>query len=410
MTQRLYYDNAYLTEFEGKVLECRSGEEGFWVRLDRSAFYPTSGGQPHDTGVLLGDEGEVARINDVIVEEGEVWHVANRPFLVGQTVRGRIDWARRLDHMQQHAADHMIAGTLFRRFGGVTIGLHESEEVSTIDVAMPDGATRIGDKDILEVEEEVNRQIQKDVPIRCWFPGAEELETLPLRKKPSVSDHVRIVAIGDTEMVPCGGTHPSSAGQIGLVKITGVAPARGKMRVSFLAGMRAFRDYQACHQAAHRAAALLSAGIDRLPEFVGTLRDQLKETSLELTRLKRERLLGNVPSMIERAAILPDGVRLVEGILESEGGLLRDLVSRLIEAPDVVALLGVPRDGEYAFVFGRSQGVKWDMGALMRQAAEKTGGKGGGRPDFAQGGGSETMLTEAKCLMEVQYSEVEGNQ
>ena len=144
--------------------------------------------------------------------------------------------------MQQHAADHMIAGRIWSRFGGVTIGLHESDEVSTIDVQMPDGRTHLTDEEIRAVERDVNERIQRDVPIRCWFPSAEELKILPLRKKPTVSEHVRVVAIGDDEMVACGGTHPSTAGQIGLVKIVSVAPARGKMRVGFVAGMRALID------------------------------------------------------------------------------------------------------------------------------------------------------------------------
>ena len=135
----------------------------------------------------------------------------------------------------------MIASALWRLLGGVTIGLHISHDVSTIDVAMPEGVTRISPEDIRRVEDDVNARIQRDVPVRCWFPEPEELKALPLRKPPTVSEHVRVVAIGEDEMVACGGTHPSTAGQIGLVKILGVAPARGKMRVSFLAGMRALR-------------------------------------------------------------------------------------------------------------------------------------------------------------------------
>lgn len=227
MTERMYYDHAYLTQFDAQVIGCRPHGENYDVLLDRSAFYPTSGGQPFDTG-RLGD----AEVIDVNVIDGEVWHTVTAPLTVGETVHGSIDWARRFDHMQQHAGDHMIAGALHRLMGGVTIGLHVGDEISTIDVAMPEGVTRISDEDIRRIELDVNEHIQRDVPIRCWFPDEEELKSLPLRKKPTVSEHVRIVAIGDDEMVACGGTHPSTAGQIGLVKIVSVAPARGKMRVA----------------------------------------------------------------------------------------------------------------------------------------------------------------------------------
>ena len=141
--------------------------------------------------------------------------------------------------MQQHAGDHMIAGAIHRLLGGVTIGLHVGDEVSTIDVAMPGGATHLSAGDVRRIERDVNEHIQRDVPIRCWFPAPDELRALPLRKPPTVAEHVRVVAIGDDEMVACGGTHPSSAGQLGLVKIVSATPARGKLRVAFLAGGRA---------------------------------------------------------------------------------------------------------------------------------------------------------------------------
>ena len=171
MTERLYYDDAYLTEFDATVVDCIPDGGGFRLRLDRSAFYPTSGGQPHDTGTLNG-----VHVLDVLVgEDGDVWHVTDAPLAAGESVHGRIDWPRRFDHMQQHAGDHMIASALWRHLGGVTIGLHLGEAVSTIDVAMPEGVTRIRPDDIRRVELDVNERIQRDVPIRCWFPEPEEL-------------------------------------------------------------------------------------------------------------------------------------------------------------------------------------------------------------------------------------------
>ena len=202
MTDRLYYSDAYLTEFDAVVVDCIPDGEGFRLRLDRSAFYPTSGGQPHDTGTLNG-----VHVLDVLVgDDSDVWHVTDAPLKAGESVHGRIDWPRRFDHMQQHAGDHMIASALWRLLGGVTIGLHVSGDISTIDVAMPEGVTRISPEDIRRVEMDVNERIQRDVPIRCWFPAPEELKTLPLRKPPTVSEHVRVVAIGEDEMVACGGT------------------------------------------------------------------------------------------------------------------------------------------------------------------------------------------------------------
>ena len=390
MTERLYYDNAYLTAFHAQVLEVRPKGEHFDVLLDRSAFYPTSGGQPFDTGMLGG-----AQVVDVNVEEGLVWHTVTSPLTVGETVHGRIDWPRRFDHMQQHAGDHMIAGALHRMMGGVTIGLHISEDVSTIDVAMPEGVTRISDEEIRRIELDVNEHIQRDVPIRCWFPSEEELAALPLRKKPTVSEHVRIVAIGDDEMVACGGTHPATAGQIGLVKILSVTPARGKMRVAFVAGQRALRDYFRCHEAAHRAAELLSAKVEGLADNVAALQEKLRLAEFELVRFKKEQLLAQAQQFIAEAEMLPDGTRLIARFVDADAGLGKELASKLIENAGLIVLLGAKNNGTVSYVFGRSADGTVDMGALLRDAARPLGGKGGGRPDFAQGGGCEEILAAA---------------
>ncbi|MBE5814264.1 MAG: hypothetical protein E7320_03520 [Clostridiales bacterium] len=390
MTERLYYDNAYLTAFDAVVLEVRPNGGLFDVLLDRSAFYPTSGGQPYDTGLLGG-----AAVTDVNVEDGLVWHTVSAPLTVGERVHGSIDWARRFDHMQQHAGDHMIAGALHRLMGGVTIGLHISDDVSTIDVAMPGGITRLSGEELRRIEQDVNEHIQRDVPIRCWFPEADELAGLPLRKAPTVSEHVRIVAIGDDEMVACGGTHPATAGQIGLVKILSATPARGKMRVAFVAGQRAMEDYRRCHDAAHGASALLSTTPEGLPGSVTALQERLRTAEYELNRLRQEMLLGRIPALLEAAEALPGGIRLVSGFVEADAAALKELVSRLIAGPGVIALMGAKVGSAAVYVFGRSADVEADMGKLLRESAQPLGGKGGGRPDFAQGGGCVEVLEVA---------------
>ena len=182
MTERLYYDDSYLTEFDAVVVrvELRNGRH--IAALNRSAFYPTSGGQPYDTGML-----NDVHVTDVFVDaDGEVWHELEAPLAVGETVHGRIDWARRWDHMQQHGGEHMIAGAVYALTGGMTIGLHLGAEVSSIDVQFADGSTHMDADMIAQIEDYVNERIQMDAPIRCWFPDADELASLPLRKAPTV--------------------------------------------------------------------------------------------------------------------------------------------------------------------------------------------------------------------------------
>ena len=394
MTERLYYDDAYLTEFDARVVECVPDGDGYRLRLDRSAFYPTSGGQPHDTGML-----NDARVLDVFVgEDGDVWHIADAPLVAGEAAHGKIDWPRRFDHMQQHAGDHMIASALWRLLGGVTIGLHISHDVSTIDVAMPEGVTRISSEDIRRVEADVNERIQRDVPVKCWFPEAEELKSLPLRKPPTVSEHVRIVAIGEDEMVACGGTHPSTAGQLGLVKIVGVAPARGKMRVSFLAGQRALADYQSVYDIAHTTAAQLSTSVENLAAHVAAMQEALKRAEFELNRLRRDSAVNEIQH--SDLPVTDKGVRVAARMLAGDANLIKDVASQLIKQDNMAVLLGAEVEpGRAVFVFARSQNVDIHMGQLLSRAAKPLGGKGGGRPDFAQGGGAPAILEAAKGLL-----------
>lgn len=397
MTNRLYYEQTYLREFDATVLERRQEGERALLRLDQSAFYPTSGGQPYDRGTLGGEE-----VLDVFVDEaGEVWHAvrAQTALQAGARVRGVIDWARRFDHMQQHAGEHLLAGMVFRQLGGTTIGLHLGAEDSTIDVTLPDGRTRLTQQELLALEEETNRHIQEDLPIRCWFPSAEELAALPLRKAPSVQEHVRIVAMGEVEMVACGGTHPSSTGQIGLVKLLDARPARGKLRLRFVCGMRAFRDYCQVRACAQQAAGLLSTGLERLPEAVRGLKEETAALHRELAELRREQMRERARELARQAQCLPGDVHLVAASVgKATADSLREMASALIAGARTIALLAAEReDGTHALLFARSDDLTCDLGALMRQS----GARGGGRPEFAQGSTThpEQVLAAARAAL-----------
>ncbi len=403
MTHRLYYDQTYLTQFDGAVTAVREKNGKTIVSLNQSAFYPTSGGQPFDTGTLNG-----LPVTDVFVDEaGEVWHEIGGALSVSEAVHGQIDWARRFDHMQQHAGEHMLAGAIYRQLGGGTIGLHLGAEISTIDVTMPDGSTHLTSGQILALEEDVNRQIQQDVPIRCWFPDEVELNRLPLRKAPTVKEHVRIVAIGDLEMVACGGTHPSTAGQIGLVKIVDARPSRGKLRVGFVCGMRAFRDYQRRMNASDEAAALLSAPVEQLPLSVRRMQENLASLRQELTALRKEQARAQAEALLSSAES-QNGVHLISGILPAlPSDSLRELATELTGRVPAVVMLASPREeGGYLVLFARSEGVDSDMGKLLRQACVSCGGKGGGRADFAQGSAPDAeVLRAARALLDARKAD-----
>ena len=380
MTNRLYYEDAYRTEFDARVTERRP--DG-WIALDQSAFYPTSGGQPYDTGTLTW-EGGALDVTDVEVKADTVWHRVDAALPVGAAVHGHIDWARRWDHMQQHAADHMLAGAAWQLYGGVTIGLHLGAEDSTIDMDLPQGRTHLTAEEADALETLVNRRVQQDDPIRCWFPEPGELAALPLRKPPTVTEHVRIVAMGDYEMVACGGTHPATTGQIGPVKILSCTPARGKMRLRFVAGMRAVRYLQRAIRCADALSQALSSDHAGAAEALAREREAAQSQRRELA----QRLTQAALRMLEDGR---QGNLYAGHVPFADRETLLHAASELTKTPEAIVLLSCPREGGRALVFARGATAGPDMAALLRGC----GGRGGGKPDMAQGSAADDAVLAA---------------
>ena len=389
MTERLYYEDSYLWQFDAVVTSIKNGKRpGEWeVTLDRSAFYPTSGGQPFDTGVL--SFGKVkAKVTDVEVDAaGEVIHTVDREIPAGTAVHGEIDGARRTDHMEQHGGEHMLAGAIWEKLGGTTIGLHLGQTESSIDVAMPDERTHLTDEEITMLENTVNERIRMDAPIRCWFPEEEELKKLPLRKAPTVTEHVRIVAMGDFEMVACGGTHPASTGRIGLLKIISAIPAKGKIRVSFVCGGRAVSLFQTYMRYADKAGAALSSPVEKLSAAAAELKYRLSEAEKRANRLETREILAKM----EEAGEELKGVTLcVITLPETDGRAVTAAVSEYIGSKGRAVLLAA---GE-RLIFARSADVKIDMNELIKRVA-----RGGGRPDMASGAGIPECVSVARKIL-----------
>ena len=389
MTERLYYDDAYLWAFDAKVTAVRNGKRpGEWeVTLDRSAFYPTSGGQPFDTGTLTFGKNK-AKVTDVEVDPaGEVVHTVDQEIPAGTAVRGQIDGVRRTDHMEQHGGEHMLAGAIWEKIGGTTIGLHLGQTESSIDVSLPEGRTHMTDEEILMLEDTVNERIRMDAPIRCWFPEEEELKKLPLRKAPTVTEHVRIVAMGDFEMVACGGTHPSSTGRIGMIKIISAIPAKGKVRVSFVCGGRAAKLFQTYMRFADKAGAALSCPVGNLSRAAADLKYRLAEAEKRANRLETKEILSK---MEENGEFLKNVTLCVMILPETDGRAVTAAVSEYIREKGRAVLLCA---GE-RLTFARSADVKIDMNELIKRV-----GRGGGRPDMASGAGIPECVNVARKIL-----------
>lgn len=399
MTERLYYADSLLFEFDAKVTSVQKIDGKTLVSLSRSAFYPTSGGQPYDTGTITDENGRAVQVTDVNVDaDGEVWHTVSDAVTEGAKVHGCIDKARRLDHMEQHGGEHLLAGAIWRLLQGVTIGLHTGHEDATIDVTLPDGRVHLTEAEIALLEQDVNDHIRQNVPVRCYFPEAEELEKLPLRKAPTVQEHVRIVQFGDFEYCACGGTHPPFSGMIGMLKILSVLPARGKARVRFVCGNRAVKAFGQSYRAAETAGAMLSCGAEEIPDAIEKLQGKLQEKEREKAELAGMLARYAAENAQKQAVTLPDGRQCVQLRLPfADRKALTQCAGMLIEKQGTIALCLCPGEKNgFSVVFARAADAPGDMGALMRLC----GIRGGGKPDFAQGSAdTESVLQKAlACL------------
>ena len=380
MTERLYYTDSFLREFDGQALECRPAGERFEVVLDRTAFYPASGGQPHDTGRL--GEAEVLEVFER--EDNAVVHVTDRAVARGQ-VRGAIDWERRFDHIQQHTGQHLISAAFLELFRFPTVSFHLGRDVSTIDLAAPSVVPR----HLEEAERLANRAIFEDRPVRVSFASAAQLAEAGIRKAVERAGQLRVVEIEGFDRQPCGGTHAHRTGQVGLLLLRRLEKQKQNWRVEFVCGFRAWRVARRDYAALSEAAGAISCGLPEVPAMVAKALEERQAAQRE-----RQRLLERLAEMEARTLAASCGGRVEHVFEDADAGYLRLVAARLAAQPGTRALLGTRAGGHV--VFAQSAGMAGDMNALLRETLARAGGKGGGSKDFAQG-----MVPDAARLEEI---------
>jgi len=389
MTERLYYHDSHLTEFDARVLDVAGDAAGRTaVTLDRTAFYPTGGGQPSDTGTL--DEARVIECIDL--EEAGVLHIVEgAPPEVGARVAGRIDWPRRLDHLQQHTGQHILSQAFVRLFDAPTRAFRMLERACEIDVELREPS----DERIEQAVELANRIIWKDRPVRVRQVSPQEAAALPLRKDSAREGNLRIIEIEDFDLSPCGGTHAARTGEVGILAVRSWERARGLTRIEFLAGARVHADYRRANHTARAVAALFSAGRDDAPELAARLLEENKNLLRRLRPLEEIAARVEAEELIQTAAVITTAgdahTRIVtHAFTGRDPESLKRLALSIVARPGHIALLGSrDADGRTArLVFARAPEASGDMNALMRQACALLEGRGGGRPDLAQGGGT----------------------
>jgi alanyl-tRNA synthetase len=372
MTDRLYYTDSYLTSFDARVVE--RAENGRRVYLDRTAFYPTSGGQPFDVGTIAG-----TAVSDVIDEGERIAHLLAKPLPEGTaSVTGAIDWARRFDHMQQHTGQHVLSAVLGELFGYRTVSVHFGAHTSSLDLDAG-GITR---DDVIAAERRANELVVANRPTTVSFedPG----DATGLRKAPAREGTLRIVTIEGIDRSACGGTHVRSTGEIGPILVRKIDRVKKQVRLEFVCGLRAVRRARADFDLLSRLAQGLSASLDEIPALVESQAERLRGADAARRRLEAE--LHAYRARLLYDAAEPDASGVRRAIQRRETGSLeelRGLAQAFCILPKSVFVGAV--DDPPALLLAASDDSGLDAGRVLKAALASVGGRGGGSARMAQG-------------------------
>ena len=376
MTDRLYYTDSYLTAFDAVVRSSGLVGDRSHVVLDRTAFYPSSGGQPFDMGRLGGKT-----IVDVVDNDaGDVVHILDAPLEPGASVHGEIDWPRRLDHMQQHTGQHMLSAAFDRLAAVRTVSFHLGAEVSTIDLAREVNAAEID-----RAESEANRVVWDDRPVSVRFVTAEQAAELPLRKEAVRGGTLRLVEIPDFDLSACGGTHVPRTGVVGLIAVAGVERFKGASRISFVCGGRALGSHRTLRDVVLAATRGLSVTAPEVKGAIERMQSEARDAGKLIRRVQDELAVFRAARLREEAETIGPHRVVLRSEPELDGAGLKSLASAVVVGPGLVVVV-TGRGTPVPVIVARSTDVSLDAGALLRDLASELGGRGGGTPAIAQGG------------------------
>jgi alanyl-tRNA synthetase len=395
-TERLYYSDSFLSTFAGAVTDVRelagsSGKPVWQLSLNRTAFYPTSGGQPFDTGRLTATLRDGTALNLPVEqveedEQGEVWHFASKPLPVGTPVQGQIDWKRRFDHMQQHTGQHLLSAVFARELEASTVSFHLGESISTIDLA----TGPLAHHSLERVERIVNEIIGEDRLVTTCFVSHEEAEAMlaagKLRKLPDRQGTIRLIDIADCDDNACGGTHVRSTGQIGGLLVRSVEKVSRGVRVEFVCGSRAVRTARADFAVLTETSALLSTGSKDLAATVGRILNEAKASARERQKLREELAMFQAVELVTEVPV-EDGLRMVvRAWKDRDRDYVKLLASRTAAAATRTAVIFSAKDADPVRVFvARSADLGFNCGQILREILAQFGLRGGGSADLAQG-------------------------
>jgi len=384
VTERLYYADPACVEFEAAVVSCDTIDGRPVVVLDRTAFYPTSGGQPYDVGTL----GDVQVVDVIELDDERIGHVVSGPLLAGASVRGRVDWNRRFDHMQQHTGQHILSAAFDRLHGSRTVGFHLGAVVSTLDLDKVLNADSMG-----AAETEANRIVWENRPVRIRVASADEAASMPLRKESTRSGPLRLIEVEGFDLSACGGTHVAQTGQVGVVALRSWEKFRGGMRLEFVCGLRALREFRVLRDAVAGSLRLLSVDPQDLPSAIERAQGENRDLR-RIIRDHQERLAGHeAAALVARAHQVGDTLVLIEAVDGWDQTGLKSLAAAAASRPGVMAALLSTTDPALV-VIARAPDVGLDAAVVLKALLARFGGKGGGKAELAQGGGLAGPIAE----------------
>ena len=365
-TRKLYYENCHLSNFSARVLSCEEAETGYAVILDATAFYPEGGGQAGDRGTLNG-----VPVLDTRENSEAVVHLCRQPLEPGTDVEGVVDYARRFDLMQQHTGEHIVSGIINRRFGFHNVGFHMGGDVITIDF---DGV--IPAEALPEIEAEANAAVWRNLPVKCWIPGPEELPGVTYRTKRALPWPVRIVEVPGFDSCACCGVHVAATGEIGVIKLFSVMGFRGGTRMEMACGQRALAMLNAAYEQNRQVSQAFSAQISDTGAAARRMNEALAQQKYRITGLERRIFAGIADSYVNQRDVL----HFEDGL---DSAAVRELADMIAETCGGTAAVFSGADGEgYAYCLVTRAG---DLRAFGKEMTQALGGRGGGKPNFQQG-------------------------
>ncbi len=371
MTEKLFYEDTKIVDFTATVEECTVNDKkkGYWIILDRTAFFPEEGGQSADKGTLAGQE-----VLDVQIHKDIIKHLVTEPLEVGTTVEGHVDYERRFDFMQQHSGEHILSGLLHTHYGFTNVGFHLSDKEVTLDM---DGVISL--KQLREMELMANRIIWQNLPVNATFPSKDALANMAYRSKIEIEGDVRIVEIPGVDTCACCAPHVASTGEIGIIKILKVQSHRGGVRITIVCGGRALTDYSSKIDICDEAGTMLSVPEERILSALTKVQDDfasLKYTANELT----QQLLAQQVKSLPTPSVSANALLFVA---LNNNLAIRNTVNMLTEKySGYCGIFAGNEETGYTYIIGSKEKDCREMATLLR---EKLGAKGGGTAPMIQG-------------------------